>query len=131
MQGKAFAFSGGIVMTFDWSKVYDVGKCMKNISEREEYQRSAVGRYYYAAFGLVKNYYENKYNKIVPSNDSHSFIIKELERSFGYERTLGKKLRKMRNFRNFADYNNKFILNNVDDSEEIYNEIIDLLKRLN
>ena len=47
------------------------------------------------------------------------------------ERTLGKKLRKMRNFRNFADYNNKFILNNVDDSEEIYNEIIDLLKRLN
>ena len=63
-------------MTFDWSKFYDVGKCMKNISEREEYQRSAVGRYYYAAFGLVKNYYENKYNKIVPSNDSHSFLIK-------------------------------------------------------
>lgn len=118
-------------MNFDWSKFYDVGKCMKNISEREEYQRSAVGRYYYAAFGLVKNYYENKYNRIVPSNDSHSFLINELERSFGYERTIGKKLRKMRKFRNFADYNNKFILNNVDDSEEIYNEIIDLLKRLN
>ena len=34
---------------------------MKNISKKEEYQRSAVGRFYYAAFGLVKNYYEDKY----------------------------------------------------------------------
>ena len=47
-------------MTFTWDKFYDVGNCMKNISKKEEYQRSAVGRFYYAAFGLVKNYYEER-----------------------------------------------------------------------
>ena len=46
------------MISFDWEKFYDVGDCLRNISEREEYQRTAVGRYYYAAFGLVKNYYE-------------------------------------------------------------------------
>ena len=118
-------------MTFDWNKFHDVGNCMKNISEREEYQRSAVGRFYYAVFGLVKNYYEEKYQKTVPSNDSHSFLINELEKSYGDERALGEKLRKIRRFRNFADYNNKFYLKNVDVSEEIYNEIIELLENLN
>ena len=105
-------------MSFNWDKFYDVGSCMKNISEKEEYQRSAVGRFYYAAFGLVKNYFEDKYHIMVPSNDSHSFLINELEKSYGDEKTLGENLRKIRRFRNFADYNNKFILNNFITSNE-------------
>ena len=118
-------------MSFNWDKFYDVGSCMKNISEKEEYQRSAVGRFYYAAFGLIKSYFEDKYHIIVPSNDSHSFLINELEKSYGDERTLGENLRKIRRFRNFADYDNKFYIKNVGLSEEIYNEIIELLDNLN
>lgn len=118
-------------MTFSWDKFYDVGSCMKNISQKEEYQRSAVGRFYYAAFGLVKNYYEDKYHRIVPSNDSHSFLINELEKSHGDEKTLGEKLRRIRRFRNYADYDNKFYIRNVEVSEEIYNEIVKLLNNLN
>lgn len=118
-------------MTFDWDKFYDVGNCMKNISEKEEYQRSAVGRFYYAAFGLIKSYFEDKYHIIVPSNDSHSFLINELEKSYGDEKVLGENLRKIRRFRNFADYDEKFYIKNVGLSEEIYYEIIGLLNNLN
>ena len=68
------------MISFDWEKFYDVGDCLRNISEREEYQRSAVGRYYYAAFGLVKNYYEETHHKKVPSNEGHSFLIENLKK---------------------------------------------------
>lgn len=118
-------------MAFKWEKFFDVGLCMKKISKKEEYQRSAVGRYYYAAFGMVKEYYEKKYNKTVPSRDAHSFLINELENSCGDEKILGKKLRTMRKYRNFADYNNIFYFFNVDRTEKIYDEIVKLLENLN
>ena len=118
-------------MSFKWDKFFDVGICMKNISEKEEYQRSAVGRYYYAAYGLIREYYEKKYNKVVPSINSHSFLINELESSYGDERRIGKNLRSMRSYRNFADYNKIFHSCNVERTEQIYNEIIRLLENLN
>ena len=68
-------------MAFNWGKFYDVGICLRSISEEEEYQRSAVGRYYYAAFGLVKNYYEETHHQKVPSNEGHSFLINSLKNS--------------------------------------------------
>ena len=40
-------------------------------------------------------------------------------------------MRKIRRFRNYADYDNKFYVKNVRVSEEIYNEIIKLLDNLN
>ena len=55
-----------IKMAFNWDKFSDVGLCLKKISQKEEYQRSATGRFYYAAFGLVKEYYEEKYKRPVP-----------------------------------------------------------------
>lgn len=116
------------MILFDWRRFYDVGFCMKNISKKEEFQRSAVGRYYYAAFGTVKNYYEKKYNTTIPSKDGHQVLINNLKKSkIRNEREIGKKLDKFRKIRNFADYNSIFYISNVKKGEELYKEIINLL----
>ena len=117
---------------FKWEKLYDVGICLKNISEKEEYQRSAVGRYYYAAFGLVKIYYEETHHKTVPSNDGHSFLIENLKKSnFEKEVELGNNLEKLREYRNHADYRNRFYLFNVKRAEKKYETIVEILDDLN
>ena len=119
------------MISFDWEKFYDVGDCLRNISEREEYQRTAVGRYYYAAFGLVKNYYEETHHKKVPSNEGHSFLIENLKKSnFKEEVDLGKNLEKLREYRNHADYRNKFYLFNVKRAEKKYKTIVEILDQL-
>lgn len=119
------------MILFDWKRFYDVGFCMKNISKREEFQRSAVGRYYYAAFGTVKNYYEEKYETTIPTRDTHQILINNLKKSkIKDEREIGKKLKKFRRIRNFADYNSIFYISNVKKAEELYNEIIQLLEIL-
>lgn len=116
------------MLLFDWKKFYDVGFCMKNISKKEEFQRSAVGRYYYAAFGTVKHYYEKKYETAIPSRDGHQVLINNLLISKNYnEREIGKRLDNFRKIRNFADYNSIFYISNVKKAEELYNEIIQLL----
>ena len=116
------------MISFDWRMFYDVGFCMKNISNKEEFQRSAVGRYYYAAFGTVKDYYEEIHETNIPSKDSHQILINNLKKSKNKnEREIGKKLKKFRRIRNFADYNPIFYISNVKKAEELYNEIIQLL----
>ena len=116
------------MILFDWRRFYDVGFCIKNISKKEEFQRSAVGRYYYAAFGTVKDYYEEKHETNIPSKDSHQILINNLKKSKNKnEREIGKKLKKFRRIRNFADYNPIFYISNVKKAEELYNEIIQLL----
>ncbi|MBQ3472815.1 MAG: HEPN domain-containing protein [Methanobrevibacter sp.] len=118
-------------MSFNWGKFYDVGLCLTNISEKEEYKRSAVGRFYYAAFGLVKNYYEENHHQKVPSNEGHSFLIKNLKNSnFKEEVDLGKNLEKLREYRNQADYRNRFNLINVKRAEKKYKTIAEILEEL-
>ena len=104
---------------------------MRNISKKEEFQRSAVGRYYYAAFGTVKNYYEERYQTTIPSKDTHRFLISELKNSkIQNEREIGKNLDKFRKIRNHADYNSIFYLSNVRKAEKYYKNIIELLNQL-
>lgn len=98
---------------FNFKKFYDVANHLKNYSKKEEYQRSSISRYYYSVFHPVKDYYEESFRRILPSENAHSKLIGELEKSpFEEEQELGIKLRKLRNFRNDADYNKKELKKN-------------------
>ena len=93
---------------FNWKKFYNVGNHLNDHSNEEEYQRFAIGRYYYSCYEPVKNYYENSFRKTLPSNDSHATLINILKSSpFIEEQKLGIKLDNLRKNRNFADYMDK------------------------
>ena len=92
-------------MGFDWNKFYDVGIFLLDYSDKEEYQRSGIGRLYYACFGESRLYYEKAFLSVLPSKDSHSILIATLENSiYEEEQELGEYLHKLRNSRNRADY---------------------------
>lgn len=112
---------------FDWKKFYDVGIHLKNFSNNEEYQRSAVGRFYYSCFGLTKKYYENTHKIIIPSKDSHQFLINRLLNSiYEKENILGEYLQTLRKYRNFADYNDDFKLKNLNKTLKTSEDLINL-----
>ncbi|WP_050553603.1 hypothetical protein [Methanobrevibacter boviskoreani] len=116
--------------TFDWNKFYDVGNHLKEYSDNEEYQRSAIGRYYYACFNLSKNYFEEKYYPL-GHNNVHITLIKCLKNSNSeYESELSDCLNKLRRYRNNADYDSKFHENNIIKTENTVNEIFNIFKKL-
>lgn len=119
-------------MGFDWKKFYNVGIYLLNYSDEEEYQRSGIGRLYYACFGESKVYYEKAFLRILPSKDSHAVLIKELEDSiYDKEQELGGYLRKLRNSRNRADYKSKLHPNDVKNSKNNAKLILDILNEVN
>lgn len=118
-------------MAFDWEKLSDVGFYLLDYSEDEEFQRSAVNRFYYAAFNLCKKYFENKYFVIGHIN-VHKNLIENLKKQNDFkDRNLGKKLQSLRRFRVSADYhNNRFNQNNTKKSIKLLEDIIEILKDL-
>lgn len=116
------------MLTFDWEKFYNVGVHLMEYSDDEEYQRSAIGRFYYACFGIAKQHYEDSRKHILPSINAHSTLIREFENSNSKaERHLGQYLRHIRRYRNNSDYEVKFRPSNVRKSKKIANEIFDIL----
>lgn len=101
-------------------------------SNEEAYQRSAVGRFYYACFGVAKDYYETTHHKIVPTKDSHKFLINYFDNSqFDEEQKIGKKLREIRRCRNNSDYETKFHKTNLMKSKSISQELLSMFVNLN
>ena len=50
-------------MKFNGKKFLEVGYHLENFSKVEEYQRFAIGRYYYAAFLMARDFYEDSYEE--------------------------------------------------------------------
>jgi len=48
-------------MSFNWRKFYTVGLFLLDYSDEEEYQRSGIGRLYYACFGELRAYYKKAF----------------------------------------------------------------------
>lgn len=64
-----------IIMSFDWKEFHDVGDHLESHSQKEAYQRSAVGRYYYSCYHLVKDYFEKKYFSLGFQDNPHKTLI--------------------------------------------------------
>lgn len=117
-------------MAFDWSKYYDVGEHLLTLSG-EEYLRSAISRFYYACFGLSKKYFEDNYSFLEPE-DVHADLIKKLEGSpYDEEQDLGHHLRKLRRYRNNADYDSKLHRDTIRNFKKEYQSIKKLILELN
>lgn len=115
-------------MSFNWRKFYDVGLFLLDYSEEEEYQRSGIGRLYYACFAESRKYYKKAFLRDLPSNESHKILIDSLENSiYEEEQELGDYLHKLRNSRNRADYKEKLKKHDVRDSKNNAKLILELL----
>ncbi len=119
------------MIDFDWKKFYYVGLHLMDYSDNEEYQRSAIGRFYYACFGIAKQYFEDTREHVLPSVNSHSILIKEFEKSnFRIERQLGQYLRHIRRYRNNSDYDLRFRPSNVRKSKNIATAVFAIFTKL-
>lgn len=114
---------------FNFKKYYDVADHLKDFSEEEEYQRSAISRYYYSVYHPVYDYYRKSFRRSLPMDNRHSKLIEELENSiFKEEKRLGRKMRHLRNKRNHADYTKSKLSD--DDVNVSKKKTDDILKQL-
>lgn len=119
-------------MNFDGKKFLKVGYHLENYSKEEEYQRSAIGRYYYASFLIARNFYERSLNKKLPRFEAHKKLINYFKFSkIEDKKEIGKKLEILRTSRNDADYinidiNEEDVENSRITSEEIISSIENL-----
>lgn len=117
-------------MRFDWEKFWNVGEHLMNYREEEEYQRSAVGRYYYACYLKARELYNKKNNFWIGKSIGHQKLIDEFKGSNNEtERKIGQYLAELKKFRTNADYYVDF---NVDlnQANEISKDLLLCLKNL-
>ena len=119
-------------MPFDWIKFWNVGEHLRVFSKKEEYQRSAVGRYYYACFLLCRDYYENVLDEELDKSEAHQNLIDFFKDSDNHiENEISRHLKILRFIRNKADYSREFYFYNVRRSRKKSKIIFSLLKKLN
>ena len=91
---------------YDFGKVHDVANYLAKM-DGEEYNRSAISRYYYSLFGSVRLYLIFVLNEtnFAKGKDVHTRVCNRLiDSSDSTEISIGKILDKLRNLRNLADY---------------------------
>ena len=101
-------------MSFDWKHFFHVAydlttSTVSGPQLEEAYRRTAVGRYYYSAFGVCYSYVKSHLRKptsaVAKSGEKHGWVIQELQQS-GDNNLVGvsQQLKTLRNYRNIADY---------------------------
>lgn len=119
---------------FDWEKFVMLASLLL-VEEEEEYVRTAVSRYYYGLFGVIRRYLINVKHKNYLRNggsDVHRKIYDELRFSNdSTEKHISSILNKLRLIRNSADYDdyldvgefNRFFLENKKDLDMVQDAI--------
>ena len=115
-------------MTFNGEKFFSVGKHLGKYSKDEEYQRSAVGRFYYACYLVAREIYNKENNREMGSSISH-YKLKEYFKGLEGTKEIGEKLEILRNNRNEADYKLYFNEKKVKDSKNKSKEILDFFNK--
>lgn len=118
-------------MTFSGEKFYSVGDHLEEHSNDEEYQRSAVGRFYYACYWKCRDYFEKKTNRRLGKKKPHKKLIDYFKDSQNEtEKKIGRNLSNLKSSRIKADYKNGFKNNSVRDSKVKAEKVFELFKDL-
>lgn len=100
------AYSGGVRIVFDWCCYLTLAKDLASDNTEEARLRSSISRAYYAAFCTARNYLRDVEQKAIPDENVHSYVIAQFytlgRRNNG--KKLAMELRRLRNNRNRADY---------------------------
>ena len=104
---------------------------MKEFSKKEEYQRSAVGRYYYACYLIARDIYNKKKNRKPGEKIPHTFLIDHFKNSSNKtEKNIGESLDELFDYRKKADYDLKFDLKKVKTAKKLSEELLESFKML-
>jgi len=100
-------------MSFDWSEYLGLAQQLagkaKISATRESRLRSAISRAYYAAFIQARNYLRDRDGVVIPTQNTHEYVINQFLNSSDEERKkIGRQLRRLRSNRNQADYDDTF-----------------------
>ena len=98
-------------------------------SKNEEYQRTAVGRYYYPCYLIARDIYNNRKGRKQGSKISHEELIKYFEGLDGSDAKIGDELRILRDIRNEADYDEFFDVGKVSDCKIKSEDVLKSLKK--
>jgi len=126
-------------MSFDWEKYLILAHDWADLSEehinKEALLRSSVSRAYYAAFCKARNYLRDseKAQGLGKSSKVHQLVIDRFEENAStVKNDIGAALRRLRAFRNNADYKDKF--RNLEEVAQLSlsyaEEIIESLEKL-
>ena len=117
-------------MGFDWEKFWNVVEHLMNYREEEEYQRSAVGRYYYSCYLKAREVYNKKNNFRIDKSISHQQLInKFIESNNETEKKIGKYLEELLMFGKNADYDLDFNTD-VNSAKRKSKNLLECLKRI-
>lgn len=102
-------------MSFRWKHFFNVADALSSGGDppskdlKEAYLRTAIGRFYFSAFGeayayVVRNV-ETPPKDVERSGEKHRWVAEKLEESDrGTLRNVGQRLKTLRKYRNQADY---------------------------
>ncbi|HAZ46829.1 MAG TPA: hypothetical protein DDW76_30770 [Cyanobacteria bacterium UBA11369] len=98
-------------MTFNWSEYLNLAQELAQQTTDEAKLRSAISRAYYAAFIKSRNFLQEREGLTIPTENTHKYVINQFKNSSDPVRIkIGRRLLRLRGFRNQADYDNTFPL---------------------
>jgi uncharacterized protein (UPF0332 family) len=120
-------------MSFNWSEYLHLADALSLQKETESCLRSAISRAYYAAFCEARNYARNEGLKLSESALDHDAVTNYYEASpVGFRKKIGADLRRLRVFRNRADYDDAMVRVDAfcDASLKQAHEVLNYLKKI-